>query len=663
MDKENAEMRVTELVSKLALAESCKRESENIISNLRSTVSSLESAYKDLVSEKETQSALLIGYHQRLENEASMYQSNSDSLKELYTSEVERNSERLNFYQSAYEEQVKRSSELSSLVSRIEADLATVRAEKAALTKLVEDEKIRATSRRESLIPQTPNAATESLKRDIKRLEMEIKSAHDDLDKYKELLRISETLVSDKDAKISELISVETERDQLRQQLLVVEDQLAQVRAELESSQTATAMDTSSAENISGEVREELTRKFLQQLEDKDYSIRLLEKRVGEYIESEAILVEKLSVAEKRVQELQESIRSERLVSSTRDTSTELSSMVGRLEAVERERDALNQRVELLRAENEKYLSYFASELSGRDEAGKSVLDQLKRSAQVFGAKESQFMMDLQRARSTVELLTRENMNLKNLVAERELLIGELSAAKIQIGELDVIKQDRDSLSQQVEGLRREVLEGESIRAELNALSQKLVASETELMRIRSELERTQSTAEEYKRLHAELVAKLGTSTAVNDKEVERLNNENGQLEKAKSLLTQTVSTLRQEAQSRAGEVNQLSEKILKIEHDFKLVQSQLQVKEKEVMRQDGLMKLKDKRIADLESAASSAAAAAVEAVSPQATMSAELMDLLDEYRTLVARIVAARKRESVYHDANSPDIDMQAQG
>ena len=101
------------------------------------------------------------------------------------------------------------------------------------------------------------------------------------------------------------------------------------------------------------------------------------------------------------------------------------------------------------------------------------------------------------------------------------------------------------------------------------------------------------------------------------------------------------MNKLREEASGKAAELT-------KIDTEVKAVQAQLLAKEKEVSRQDGLMKLKDKKIAELN--------ASEETIK-------SLMNLVSEYQQLLVggkpardapedQPPASKRRVTMYHDA-----------
>ena len=653
--KDTAEIRVNEMSTKLMLFEKSKRELEMKISGLQSTITAMETAYRDLVAEKESQSALLIGYHDRLQKETDMYQSNAETLKTLYAKESEKYHERLNFYQSAYEEQVKRSTELSALLSRVESDLAATRAEKQGLAKQAEEAKVRA--RLSEVSSSAPLVSPSSLTRDIARLEVQVKLTEEDLAKYKDLAKINEQMVLEKEKEISGLeklveelrseistlqlsVAAEHEKMDIEEQIVVVPEPV----------QISMQADTAEIDRLTA------------QISNLNHSITLLEKRVEDEQSQKFELEKKLNESFDKIKHLQDTIHSERLIISAKESqvSADHISAKTRAETLEKERASMEQKIALLRAENEKYLAYFASDLSAseKESRGAAVIEQLKQSIQTTASKESQLLMDVQRARNTVELLTKESMGLRSLVGEREKTINELTESKLELerelAKLKDLDAARAEKEMEITKLKDRLVVLEQSKVELANTREKLTLSESNLARVKHELEIVGKQSEEFKRLHQELVEKMalvGSGSEAAKETEQRLSQENAQLEKAKSQLTQTVSKLREEAREKISELGVANERIGKMEADLKQVQSQLQTKEKEIVRQDGLMKLKDKRIAELE------AVEAPMATSESAALSNEVMDLLDEYQGLVARLAKKQQpRESVYHDASEGD-------
>ena len=640
--KDIAEMKVNDLSTKLMLNEQSRRELQMKVGGYESTIAAMESAYKDLVSEKQSQSALLVGYHDRLQRETELYQTNAETLKNLYTKESDKYNERLNFYQSAYEEQVKRSNELSALLGRVETDLVAIRAEKNGLVKQNEEAKIRV---RLSEVSNVSLQSPSSLTRDIARLETQVKSTEEDLAKYKELAKVNEQLVVEREQQLSEAEAVVG-------QLTLQVGELNRVLEEMKNSQsdqmeiepqTVTVVDTVEIERLTDQVS------------NLNHTISLLEKRVEDEQEQKNEVERKVGELSETIKNLQETIHSERLIISAKESrvSAENVSAQSRAEILEKERDQFQQKIALLKAENEQYLSYFASDLSADEKAerGSQVIEQLKVSIQTTASKESQLLMDLQRARNTVEMLTRESMGLRSLVAEREAMITDLTNLKLEhereLGKVNEVKLAKEHAEHEIGGLKERVAMLETAKTELASVRDKLTVSESNFGRIKLELEIVSKQAQDSKTMHEQLVAKMaavGTSEAAE----QRLSQENAQLEKAKSQLSQTVSKLREEAREKIGELASANERVGKIESELKQVASQLQVKDKEIVRQDGLMKLKDKRIAELETLVETTP-------TTESVLPTEVMDLLDEYQSVVARLASSRKeaRESVYHDAS----------
>ena len=221
IEKENLVVRLSEMGTKFANEEWKRRDLDSKLITLQSTIESMESAYKELSMDKESQSAVLIGYHQRLESESMLYQTNAEALRQMYESESLKNSKTLAFYQSAYEEQVKRCCELSSQVGRMEVELG----DKARMGKELENLR---------LISRHSVNASKSLdtgnRESIDLLEIQLKSAQEDTGKYKELAKLNEAMVedmrvemNDRQSKIEEMTAlIQAKSDEIEQLQLLI---------------------------------------------------------------------------------------------------------------------------------------------------------------------------------------------------------------------------------------------------------------------------------------------------------------------------------------------------------------------------------------------------------------------------------------------------------
>ena len=707
VERDSLVVKVDELRSQMMLNDKSKRELESQISNLRATVSAMETAYKELSAEKEGQSAVLIGYHSRLENEAALYQTNSEALQRLYQEESEKNRETLNFYQSAYEEQVKRGNELSTSVARLSEDLAEIRDERNKIVKELQDTKLRLKLKDESTVAAAPatRSSTSSFQRDIARLESIAKAAEDDAEKWRDLAKVNETLV-----------------DKFRSEIV---PQLEARISELESAREDVVMETPPvplAEEQpvyaapSSAVNEELESRiaFVEtQLADKESEISILDQKFREECIRHGEDVQKLDGALRRVSELQEELHRDRLMVAGKEAglADQTSELRSKLEIAEKEKSAIEHRLQVLRTENEKYLCYFASDLaaSEKEERGRLVVEQLQSSMAVHTAREGQLVSDLQRARATNDVVLRENQTLKATVQDRDSLLSQLAATndrvramQTQLIELETVRSERDRLIVDVRVATEAATAAAAEKRDLLHVREQLTRVEADNARLRDELHATKAQADEYLRMHEELSLRLSSvaSSETNQHELEKaaeanakLANDYAMLEKAKSQLVQTVSKLREEATKKTGEITALTDKSVKLDTELKHVQAELAGREKDISRQEGLMRLKDKRIGELETQSASTS-------SHLATDSEvkELMHLVNEYRSALMakerspKHVAApvsptgvkrrkasfdqpvgdeplaeeteppasgkRHRASVYHDAQEPEDD-----
>jgi hypothetical protein len=124
---------------------------------------------------------------------------------------------------------------------------------------------------------------------------------------------------------------------------------------------------------------EDKEKQMKRDLEEKINQISLLEKRIEQnhlYLETSSNTIDLL---QKQIHQLEESIRSERFVfmSKENEFKPELNMLKSQLEVVDKEREFLVETIDSLKAENEKYLAFFAADLSNSEKQlrGISVLD------------------------------------------------------------------------------------------------------------------------------------------------------------------------------------------------------------------------------------------------------------------------------------------------
>jgi chromosome segregation ATPase len=477
IERETLTAKLEEAKVQLSLLTKQKQEFEHRISNLKSVVDANERAYRELASEKESQSSTLVSYHSRLEKEAAMYQTNASALKKLYHEELSKNKDNLNFYQTAYEEQIRRCNELSGHVSALVGDKERLLAEIDTLrAKLVSVEPVQDPALLEELAQF--KSYSESLQSQLGEYENLGQQLHDWTQKNSEL-----------EAEIESYCA-----------------RIASLEAELESAEA----------KRSASLSDELS---------------------------------KLEEAESRIISLEEQLRRERLAVSGKE-----SILRAQIEDLRNEKIVQEQQVHALMASTEyKGEGYSAS------------------------ARESQLVADLQRSRETLDMLLRENQALKPVVQERDDLLALRAHDKLKLQSLSELVTERDRLLEQVNQLSVQTHDSETL----------------------------------------------------------------AQLEKAKSQLTQTVSKLREEAAKKVAEIAALSERTVKIETELKHVQEQLAVREKDVVRQDGLMKLKDKRITELENASAPQVVKSSLASDDQIK---QLMELVNEYQAALAEATLSKK-------------------
>ena len=536
LEKDALTARFEEAKTREILSDKLRRDLEHQISALQAVVNANEKAYSALASEKETQSAVLVESHTRLDQEARMYQLNSESLRKLYEQEFEKSKSTLNFYQTAYEEQVKRANELSAQVARLTADL----------------DEIKSIEKRVALPETTTHSSVE-----VTRLESELKSTTVEVEKWREMATVNEGLV---------------------QQLRVELEQLVSEQAEKNNEAADIVMVSASQEELS--VREDELRVSREEIERKNVELSRI-----------TLELENLRPVAAKVAELEETLHRERLLLSVREVgfSEQLYELRIKSELAEEERNNSEKRITSLLSENEQYLRRFANEMSGpeKEEQGKLILEQLQSSISAHSVRESQLLSDLQRCRSTLDMLLRENQNLKSVVDKLESTVAEFERFKLA--------QETRCDSQTIEN-EKKLLE--------------------------EQLEQALSQAAEYRQLHSELALKLSSSAGVDQIAEAKVV----QLEKAKSQLTQTVSKLRESAEKKTAEIHSLSEKLGKLE-------TNLFEKVGEIARQEGLVKLKEKRIADLET------------LSEPSAQVKQLMDLVNNYQAALTSLQAKLSR------------------
>ena len=536
LEKDALTARFEEAKTREILSDKLRRDLEHQISALQAVANANEKAFSALASEKEAQSAVLVESHARLDQEARMYQLNSESLRKLYEQEFEKNKSTLNFYQTAYEEQVKRSNEWSAQVARLTADL----------------DEIKSIEKRVSVPEISIMSSAE-----VSRLERELKSVGEEAEKWREMATVNEGLV---------------------RQLRVELEQLVSEQADKNNEAADIVMVSASQEELS--VLEDELRVSREEIERKNVELSRI-----------SLELENLRPVAAKVAELEETLHRERLLLSVREVgfSEQLNELRIRSELAEEERNNSEKRITSLLNENEQYLRRFASEMSGpeKEEQEKLILEQLQSSISAHAVRECQLLSDLQRCRSTLDMLLRENHNLKSVVDKLESTAAEFERFKLE----------------------------QETRCDWQTI-------ENEKKLLEEQLDQALSQAADYRQLHSELALKLSASAGVDQIAEAKVV----QLEKAKSQLTQTVSKLREEAEKKTTEIHSLSEKLGKLE-------TNLLEKVGEIARQEGLVKLKEKRIADLET------------LSEPSAQVKQLMDLVNNYQAALTSLQAKLSR------------------
>jgi len=224
----------------------------------------------------------------------------------------------------------------------------------------------------------------------------------------------------------------------------------------------------------------------------------------------------------------------------------------------------------------------------------------------------------------------RENQSLKAVHSERDALLVQKKVAEERLGstlsELDRVKSEFENVSSAYANSCEQLASVQEQLQLLASAKEQLGQLETDKRMVEEQLEQALSQASEFKQLHADLALKVagGETELLAETQAKVV-----QLEKAKSQLTQTVSRLREEAEKKTIEIASLCEKIAKLE---------LEVgdKSREIARQDGLMKLKDKRISELETA-------------PEPSEHVkQLMDLVSDYQMALAALQIKTSSASV---------------
>ena len=589
---ESAQLRLTQAEGRLA-------EVTQHAKTIEARLGEAQRAYQQLASEKELQASELVGYRERLEQESRVFQSNSEALKKLYTDESGKNASTLNFYQAAYEEQVKRGNELTVLIAELRSEKQNIAAE-------LDHVKHRLRQKEEAVV--VPSVSVE-----------EMQAVSDELVLAKAALAAAE--LNAEELRHQAQTSQET-ISQLRTEMDVVLAEKAAVTAQLVERDQAAA---SAMETVDDSDRAELNGRLVvleQQLVDVSSQLDSAKSQLQEANSCVQDKDARFTAAEKRAAELQEQLHRERLLVSVKDSSLvdQLNVVKTKLDAAEREKAVSDEQISALKKDNEKYLSYFANDLSApeKEEKRRELMEQLQSSLAVHAQRETQLLADLTRSRATLDVLLHENQSLKSIVAERDALLSERAAVSSKLADAEQMRADNEKLVSELHVAMEKLGRAEHASAELRTLQEKIV-------KLESEYAAAKRDSDEYKRLHHELSVQLSSST--NSGELEQTI---AQLEKAKSQLTQTVSKLREEATSKTTEISGLVEKAHRSETELKHVQELLNAKEKESARQDGLMKLKDRKIEQLESTV------AVPAASDQLK---PLMELINEYQAAFAAL------------------------
>ena len=603
LEKDSLIAKLDEFKSRDILNEKQKREFEHQISGLKAAVAANEKAFRDLASEKESQSAVLVGYHSRLDQESRMYHTNSENLRRVYEQEFEKSKSTLNFYQTAYEEQVKRANELGAQVAKLHAELDEGKSERHRILRLSE------ASSSSSVLASLPSPSQiQSLQREVERLEAELRSVTEDVEKWRDIAKVNEGLV-----------------EQLRLEIDQLRDQEKSHETETDAD-VDVVMGGSSQEVVSDQLVESLSeelRSVRAQLEDKS------SQYVSEKAESDRRLeeLETLRAIAGKISQLEESLHKERLLLSVNESefSEALSALRIRADLADQERSVSEQKIALLVAENDRYLRYFASDLSSaeKEEEGNLVIQQLQNSITSHSLRESQLLSDLQRCRSTMDMLLHENQTFKTVSQERDTLVVQVRVAEERVAsasaESNRCRTELESVLAQHSSLTAKLVAAEDRLVELSALKDQVARFENETKLLKEQLDQASGQANEYRNLHSELALKISSGSVSTDHSAE-LEAKIVQLEKAKSQLTQTVSKLREEAERKNSELTGLSDRISKFEAD-------LNEKTREISQQESVIISKDKRISELEAAQTS-------------EKTEQLMDLVSDYQSALSSLL-----------------------
>jgi peptidoglycan hydrolase CwlO-like protein len=219
-------------------------------------------------------------------------------------------------------------------------------------------------------------------------------------------------------------------------------------------------------------------------------------------------------------------------------------------------------------------------------------------------------------------VLLRENQSLKPIIQERDELLIARATTQDQLAELEQLKAMKDTFAHQLEATKSELAHAGQLRSELKANHEKLKLIESENAMLKREIESARATADQYRQLHEELSVKVASGSASNE--------EYTILEKQHRQLTHKVSKFEEDISKKTGEISVLLEKSVRLETELKHVQEQLGLREKEVARQDGLLKLRDKRLRELEQQGGGSSSESLAHVK-------ELMELVNEYQTALA--------------------------
>jgi len=584
------ELRAREAESKAAAESRERRELEQRLRGELAARESVDRALKDAIAGRSQQVDQLVSLQARLEQEQHIYKNSADQLKALYEEEKARTAVTLKFYQTSYEDQSLRVEELSRGLQTSHADLVRLQAERDSLRKSFEDAAARA-----RLPAAAPGENDAIFSGEISQLKISLQFASEDAQKWRELATAAESAAEENLAKLGK---ISAEDKSLRLRILSLETELA----------SRLPPDSQAADRASERIAEAEKRAEAAEARAREEAVR----RGEEAGRSEEIL-HRARVAEEQLAQARGS--ADARVAESQGLLIDLRAALSRAVS---EKDDLERQVSELMAENRKLSEFFAKELKGDREAS-AVLQNLQVSKSIAASREEQATVEAHRQRARAEFLLSENASLRKRADELELGCEELRRSlasfddmKIQVANLQLSQAEAARVAADAKSLRERLASLETVQAEAVSLQAKIAAAESERVQAVQAAAEAAAEAEAFRTRHKDMSLRLAeTDLGEVEKlkaQVDKLRIEKEQSEKARAQLAATLKAAREEAATR-----------------------------KEAPAE--LVKLKDKKISELE-----------EQIAKAVPEWGQMLSVQQDYKAALTKLLAEGKRQAEPH-------------